>query len=90
MYMCLRKYLQFCAQNFFSSKSVILLREAHSKVGLTCKFFSVGANILRDNNGNVKLGDFGTSKRLQTINTMMMSGCKTITGKKLVASLVRC
>lgn len=42
-----------------------------------------GANVLRDNNGNVKLGDFGTSKRLQTINTMMTSscqGCNTLTG----------
>lgn len=41
-----------------------------------------GANILRDNNGNVKLGDFGTSKRLQTISTMVASssGCKTIVG----------
>jgi len=26
-----------------------------------------GANILRDNDGNVKLGDFGASKRLQVI-----------------------
>lgn len=29
--------------------------------------FSSAANVLRDSNGNVKLGDFGASKRLQTI-----------------------
>ena len=28
-----------------------------------------GANILRDSNGNVKLADFGASKRLQTIRS---------------------
>ncbi|XP_043543844.1 mitogen-activated protein kinase kinase kinase 22 isoform X3 [Chiloscyllium plagiosum] len=36
-----------------------------------------GANILRDSAGNVKLGDFGASKRLQTI---CMSGIKSVTG----------
>lgn len=41
-----------------------------------------GANILRDSNGNVKLADFGTSKRLQTISTMATasSPCKTFVG----------
>ena len=38
----------------------------------------VGANILRDHGGNVKLGDFGASKRLQTICTS--TGAKTVTG----------
>lgn len=37
-----------------------------------------GANVLRDNAGNVKLADFGTSKRLQTICSV--SGLKTIVG----------
>ena len=36
----------------------------------------VGANILRDNEGNVKLGDFGTSKQLQSI-TRMNTFCGT-------------
>jgi serine/threonine protein kinase len=31
-----------------------------------------GANILRDHDGNVKLGDFGASKRLQTLSNSMM------------------
>jgi len=29
-----------------------------------------GANILRDIGGNVKLGDFGTSKQLQSVSRM--------------------
>lgn len=37
-----------------------------------------GANILRDHSGNVKLGDFGASKRLQTICTS--SNAATVTG----------
>ncbi|XP_070570149.1 mitogen-activated protein kinase kinase kinase 3-like isoform X3 [Ptychodera flava] len=37
-----------------------------------------GANILRDAVGNVKLADFGASKRLQTICTL--NGMKSVTG----------
>lgn len=38
-----------------------------------------GANILRDSVGNVKLGDFGASKRIQTI-CMSGTGMKSVTG----------
>ncbi|XP_013921435.1 PREDICTED: mitogen-activated protein kinase kinase kinase 2 [Thamnophis sirtalis] len=38
-----------------------------------------GANILRDSAGNVKLGDFGASKRLQTI-CLSGTGMKSATG----------
>ncbi|XP_027016912.1 mitogen-activated protein kinase kinase kinase 3 [Tachysurus fulvidraco] len=38
-----------------------------------------GANILRDSAGNVKLGDFGASKRLQTI-CMSGTGVRSVTG----------
>ncbi|KAG8138714.1 hypothetical protein E2320_001503, partial [Naja naja] len=38
-----------------------------------------GANILRDSVGNVKLGDFGASKRIQTI-CMSGTGIKSVTG----------
>lgn len=38
-----------------------------------------GANILRDSAGNVKLGDFGASKRLQTI-CMSGTGIRSVTG----------
>uniref|UniRef100_A0A3B3WEB0 Protein kinase domain-containing protein n=1 Tax=Poecilia mexicana TaxID=48701 RepID=A0A3B3WEB0_9TELE len=38
-----------------------------------------GANILRDSSGNVKLGDFGASKRIQTI-CMTGTGIKSVTG----------
>ncbi|XP_036307532.1 mitogen-activated protein kinase kinase kinase 3 isoform X8 [Pipistrellus kuhlii] len=38
-----------------------------------------GANILRDSAGNVKLGDFGASKRLQTI-CMSGPGMRSVTG----------
>jgi len=36
----------------------------------------LGANILRDSSGNVKLSDFGTSKQLQTL-TRLNSVCGT-------------
>jgi len=41
-----------------------------------------GANILRDHDGNVKLGDFGASRRLQVIVTRSTchSDAQTITG----------
>ncbi|KAG7459766.1 hypothetical protein MATL_G00214220 [Megalops atlanticus] len=38
-----------------------------------------GANILRDSEGNVKLGDFGASKRLQTI-CMSGTGMRSVSG----------
>ena len=34
-------------------------------VSIHIDMYSVGANILRDCDGNVKLADFGTSKQLQ-------------------------
>lgn len=40
--------------------------------------FFAGANILRDSNGNVKLADFGASKRLQTIRSGV--GMKSVHG----------
>jgi len=42
----------------------------------TSKLQMVGANILRDHVGNVKLGDFGTAKQLNTI-TRMNTFCGT-------------
>lgn len=42
-------------------------------------FVPSGANILRDSSGNVKLGDFGASKRIQTI-CMSGTGIKSVTG----------
>ncbi|XP_065887366.1 mitogen-activated protein kinase kinase kinase 2-like [Dysidea avara] len=39
-----------------------------------------GANILRDSNGNVKIADFGASKRLQTIHQSSKSGLKSVAG----------
>ncbi|KAH3747789.1 hypothetical protein DPMN_182221, partial [Dreissena polymorpha] len=39
-----------------------------------------GANVLRDNNGNVKLSDFGTSKRLQTIKVHSRQEKGTVVG----------
>lgn len=43
------------------------------------KLLIPGANILRDSAGNVKLGDFGASKRLQTI-CMSGTGIRSVTG----------
>jgi serine/threonine protein kinase len=34
-----------------------------------------GANILRDSNGNIKLADFGASKRLQVLPTRACNTC---------------
>lgn len=42
---------------------------------LSCR---LGANILRDSNGNVKLTDFGASKRLMNLQTM--KGAQSVTG----------
>lgn len=42
-------------------------------------FPSAGANILRDSVGNVKLGDFGASRRLQTI-CLSGAGIMSVTG----------
>lgn len=44
-----------------------------------CQLWLSGANILRDSAGNVKLGDFGASKRLQTI-CMSGTGIRSVTG----------
>ncbi|KAM8845906.1 LOW QUALITY PROTEIN: mitogen-activated protein kinase kinase kinase 3 [Spinachia spinachia] len=46
---------------------------------LKCSVSTLGANILRDSEGNVKLGDFGASKRLQTI-CMSGTGIRSVTG----------
>lgn len=46
---------------------------------LYCSGTCLGANILRDSVGNVKLGDFGASKRLQTI-CMSGTGVRSVTG----------
>lgn len=47
--------------------------------GFSFCFSPLGANILRDSAGNVKLGDFGASKRIQTI-CMSGTGIKSVTG----------
>jgi serine/threonine protein kinase len=39
-----------------------------------------GANVLADSAGNVKLADFGASKRLQSIKSMMGGGHKSVHG----------
>ncbi|MGH0164235.1 UNVERIFIED_CONTAM: hypothetical protein FKN15_057250 [Acipenser sinensis] len=46
---------------------------------LVSPFPTSGANILRDSAGNVKLGDFGASQRLQTI-CLSGTGIKSVTG----------
>ncbi len=45
---------------------------------ITFLFWEPGANILRDASGNVKLADFGASKRIQTICTT--TGIKSVSG----------
>ena len=42
-------------------------------------FSESGANILRAGSGNVKLADFGASRRLQTIASYV-TGIKSVTG----------
>jgi len=39
-----------------------------------------GANVLADSAGNIKLADFGASKRLQSIKSMMGGGHKSVHG----------
>lgn len=51
----------------------------HMKTAVFVFCFCPGANILRDSAGNVKLGDFGASKRLQTI-CMSGTGIRSVTG----------
>ncbi len=46
---------------------------------VTLSLLSSGANILRDSVGNVKLGDFGASRRLQTI-CLSGTGIMSVTG----------
>lgn len=48
-------------------------------LSVLCQLWLSGANILRDSAGNVKLGDFGASKRLQTI-CMSGTGIRSVTG----------
>ncbi|KAK0041855.1 mitogen-activated protein kinase kinase kinase 2 [Biomphalaria pfeifferi] len=62
-----RKYTKQILQGLaFLHKNVIVHRDIKA------------ANVLRDNLGNIKLGDFGASKRLQTITSA--TGLKTAVG----------
>ncbi|KAM4626892.1 LOW QUALITY PROTEIN: mitogen-activated protein kinase kinase kinase 2, partial [Discoglossus pictus] len=62
-----RKYTRQISQGVHYLHSMIVHRDIK------------GANILRDSAGNVKLGDFGASKRLQTI-CLSGTGIKSVTG----------
>lgn len=42
--------------------------------------FIVGGNILRDHLGNLKLGDFGASKRLDDITSHGLAEARTLAG----------
>uniref|UniRef100_A0A8D0QC64 Mitogen-activated protein kinase kinase kinase 2 n=1 Tax=Sus scrofa TaxID=9823 RepID=A0A8D0QC64_PIG len=55
------------------------LRDPQEKTLSIFMEYMPGANILRDSTGNVKLGDFGASKRLQTI-CLSGTGMKSVTG----------
>ncbi|MEQ2192040.1 Mitogen-activated protein kinase kinase kinase 3, partial [Xenoophorus captivus] len=63
-----------------TSLSVLSLLWPHFQRGVRYIFKLCScANILRDSAGNVKLGDFGASKRLQTI-CMSGTGIRSVTG----------
>lgn len=68
--------LRLCPSCSPAATSVQLLLHL---LGLLSLLVTSGANILRDSAGNVKLGDFGASKRIQTI-CMSGTGIKSVTG----------
>ena len=70
------RYFQYLARKKQKGHQIIW-----NSVEITDKcfiLFFTAANILRDSEGNVKLGDFGSSKRLQTICSI--AGLKTVVG----------
>ena len=70
-------FIELVARRLKIKKKSLFLDLISLRVSLT-----LGANILRDLEGNVKLGDFGASKRLQVIVTRSTchSDAQTITG----------